>query len=114
MKGKLGCTPGRWEREVTKAAEAAGVDPVKVLAGSMHRVHASVRWSVWRDLVGRGFSYYSIGNAGGFDHTSVRYACLQDRGPRHGRPLKDPDPDGIRSIGEVIEQHFAEIVGVDA
>lgn len=83
---KLGCTPTRWEREVTIAAIAADVCPVAVLAGSMRRAHAQVRWSVWRNLVKRGYSYYSIANASGFDHTSVRYACLQERGPMHGRP----------------------------
>jgi hypothetical protein len=75
------CTPYIWEKYVRAAANAAGVDAALVLAGERDRKHTAVRWSVWRDLRARGFSFYSLGKASGYDHTSVMSACASDEPP---------------------------------
>lgn len=84
----LYCSPGRWEKIARKAAQEARMDPVAFLAGKRDNRHAALRWELWRALVGSGFSYASIGRASGFDHTSVRYACLRIGNPCTGANVK--------------------------
>jgi hypothetical protein len=81
---KLHCPPSLWERKATKAALEAGLNPVEVLAGSRTIEHITIRWKVWRELSNAGYSYFSIGKASGFDHTSVRHAHICARKPRGG------------------------------
>jgi uncharacterized protein YycO len=92
MTRKIYCSPSIWAKEATRAAQTAEVCPVQVLSGSMKKEHTAIRWAVWRDLVGRGYSYSSIGRAGGYDHTSVRYACIVGRESRRGRNKKEVSP----------------------
>lgn len=75
---KKGCSPNRWERTATAIAIQAGVDHIKVLAGDRRSAFVAVRWRAWRSLADAGFSYFSIGQASRFDHTTVIHACDAD------------------------------------
>jgi hypothetical protein len=92
---KLKCTPKLYEESAVKAGRLAGVNVRGLLAGSRFNVITKVRWAVWRELFDAGYSYYSIGKASGFDHTSVRYACMRETDPCMGRSrgsVKIPAP----------------------
>lgn len=93
---KLGCTPEQWLRLATKAALRAGVSPAKVVSGCQEFAHVRIRWSVWRDLCHRGYSYNSIAKSSGFDHTAIRHAHLTV-----GPPRKGGNADAIRNIHHV-------------
>ena len=73
---KLYCSPDRWVRQATAEALAHNMSPALLLAGYRNRKYSNARWRAWRALVAAGYSYKSIGAASGFDHTSVRHACL--------------------------------------
>lgn len=83
---KIHCPPSLWERKATKAAQDAGLDPVKVLAGQRDRAHTTVRWSVWRELCAKGYSYKSIGLASGYDHTTIMSAQRNGGRPYGSNP----------------------------
>lgn len=84
VKRLLYCSPVRWEKMARKAAQEARISPSEFLGGKRDRQNATLRWALWRSLVEAGFSYASIGRASGFDHTSVRYACLRIGDPQIG------------------------------
>lgn len=87
MTKRFCCTSEYWERYATNAAVEANLNPVKFLAGDRHRKYGALRWRLWRDLDKHGFSYASVGKASGFNHASIRYACIAKRDPWTGRQL---------------------------
>jgi hypothetical protein len=72
---KKGCTPSIWAIAAKAEAERTGLDPIKLLAGYKAREFVDARWNVWRALADAGFSYFSIGQASGFDHSTVQHGC---------------------------------------
>ena len=82
-------------------AKAAGLDPVKVLAGEKANIFVAARWLAFRSLNQRGFSYYSIGRASGFDHTTVRWGCLSQRPYRGNNQKKQRTPQDVIMAGMV-------------
>jgi hypothetical protein len=71
---KLGCQPKIWFREATRAALEHGVDPVMVMAGERARPYVAARWTAFKRLAAKNYSFNSIGVASGFDHTTIRHA----------------------------------------
>lgn len=92
-----GCSELQWQREATKAAIEAGLDPVRVMAGSRPYPYVAARWKAWRALRARGCSLHSIAKASGFNHTSVRYACLPER------PYRGEYKNNTPNVGDLIE-----------
>lgn len=90
MNRKLYCSPELWARRGAAAARDAQIDPVKFLAGMKSQNHCLVRWTLWKEMAAAGYSYCSLGTASGFDHTSVRHACVAERSPRLGPEIKRP------------------------
>ncbi len=64
-----------WQRVATQEAEAAGLDPVKLLAGVKTRGYPQARWRAWARLKAEDhrYSLIGIGRVSGFDHSSVHH-----------------------------------------
>lgn len=100
-----GCTPAIYTRRAAKVAQETGVCLRQILSGSRKNAHTKARWALWRQLKSEGFSYFSIGNAAGFDHTSIRYACLRDTDPLLGRNRGDVKTNYIAARSRSVPHH---------
>ena len=83
----MGKTPSakHWCRVATEEAEAAGLDPVKLLAGEKSKGYPLARWKAFARLKNEDPDYSLSGMArvSSFDHASIRYGLrrLQGHGP---------------------------------
>lgn len=71
------CTPEIWVMAATVEAQRSNVMLSHLLGGVQTPSITPARWRAWRGLVCEGYSYYSIGQSSGFDHTSIRYGCVE-------------------------------------
>jgi hypothetical protein len=71
-----------WIRVASEEAVAAGLDPVRLMAGDKARPYVKARWRAWARLREENprYSLIGIGRRTGHDHSSVRYGLLRLRG----------------------------------
>jgi hypothetical protein len=74
-------TEGEWLGAAAKASLAAGINVRHVLSGSRQRSHVQARWAAWRALLDGNpqFSMKGVGEASGFDHSSVLHGMRRLR-----------------------------------
>lgn len=70
---KKGCSQKKWEAMVRQMASERLLDPRPILSGDRRSHNVAVRWTIWRILVADGFSYKSIADSSGFDHSAIKY-----------------------------------------
>jgi hypothetical protein len=77
----------RWQVVATQEAVAAGLDPVKLMAGVITRGYPQARWRAWARLRAENprYSLIGIGRVSGYHWASVIYGLRRQHGESHNQ-----------------------------